>query len=157
MAMGRPSVFTQELADIICESIANNVSVREICDWPGFPSLSTVMRWRAQNELFREQYLAARDAQAELLADEAVDIVDNHADDIVMIDGMPLQINGEIIKQKTPASVAHAKLRASVRQWKAERMSTRWAPRGRQEITGPNGSDPFTAFAGTLKSALTDK
>lgn len=69
---GRPSTFTQETADTICERIAEGESLRSICTDEAMPGKSTVFRWLAddQNAPFRDQYARAREAQADALFDE---------------------------------------------------------------------------------------
>jgi hypothetical protein len=74
--MGRPSDYTQEMASIICERLADGESLRQICTGESMPNKSTVFRWLASNELFRDQYARAREAQAEGYADEIVAIAD---------------------------------------------------------------------------------
>lgn len=77
MAGGRPSDFTPEIANAICEALIEGKSLRAICKTDGMPSASTVCRWLGQNEAFREQYAHARDAQADTLADETLSIADD--------------------------------------------------------------------------------
>jgi len=71
---GRPTKFTQELADTICERIANGETLRAICREIGFLP-STVIMWTIQNKTFFEQYTQARlkqaDAYADMILDEA--------------------------------------------------------------------------------------
>lgn len=76
---GRPSVYTPELADEICARLANGESLRAICasDRDDFiPHIGTVLRWVAEDETFREQYVRAREIQAETLADDIISIAD---------------------------------------------------------------------------------
>ena len=75
--MGRPSEFSPEVANAICERLIEGESLRRICRDDGMPSASTVCRWLGQNEEFQQQYAHARDAQADTLADEILDIVDD--------------------------------------------------------------------------------
>lgn len=71
---GRPTKFTQELADMICERIANGETLRAICRDLGF-SHSTVIEWTMNNKSFSDQYAQARlkqaDAYADMILDEA--------------------------------------------------------------------------------------
>lgn len=71
---GRPTKFTQELANTICERIANGETLRAICREIGFLP-STVIMWTNQNGTFFEQYAQARlkqaDAYADMILDEA--------------------------------------------------------------------------------------
>lgn len=76
--MGRPSAFTPEAADTICERLSEGESLRAICRDDAMPSLSMVFRWLADERYadFRDQYARAREAQADKYADELVDIAD---------------------------------------------------------------------------------
>ena len=74
--LGRPSSYSEELAEDICERLANGESLRAICSEEGWPSTTTVKRWLRAREDFRAQYALAREEQAEALFDEIVDIAD---------------------------------------------------------------------------------
>lgn len=83
MAGGRPSDFSPEIANEICERLAKGESLRSItgADRDDFmPSETTVRRWLAGNEdwneQFRRQYAHAREAQADHYAEEIIDIAD---------------------------------------------------------------------------------
>lgn len=77
--MGRPSEFTPEIANEICDLLIEGKSLRAICALEGMPNASTVCRWLANNEEFRKQYAHARDAQADTIADETLAIADDAA------------------------------------------------------------------------------
>lgn len=76
--MGRPSSYSDETADLICERMCEGESLRKICAEPGMPTRAAVCRWLGdeKNERFRDQYARAREAQADKYADELVDIAD---------------------------------------------------------------------------------
>jgi hypothetical protein len=100
---GRPSSYTDEIADEICERLAEGESLRAICKSDGMPRMSSVFRWLADeaNERFREQYARAREEQAEALADEIVTIADG----------------------ETPnADSARDRLRVDARKWVAAKL-----------------------------------
>lgn len=78
--MARPSEYTQEIADQICERLAEGESLRSICWDDPFPNKSTVFRWLAANKEFRDQYARARETQADAIADEILDIADEAED-----------------------------------------------------------------------------
>ena len=75
---GRPSSYTQSVADDICERIASIPRGLDfICSSDeALPSARTVNRWLAENESFRLTYLRARERQADLIFDECLTIVD---------------------------------------------------------------------------------
>jgi hypothetical protein len=74
--MGRPSTFNQQIAELICQRLADGESLRAICRDEGMPSLSGVFGWLGKHEAFAEQYARARETQADALADEIIDIAD---------------------------------------------------------------------------------
>lgn len=75
--MGRPSDFTPELANAICERIALGESLRSICNDDKIPEERTIHRWLNRSEpefvAFRQQYAHAREVQADTYADKIVD------------------------------------------------------------------------------------
>ena len=73
--------FSQEMADTICERIANGESLRSICDPDDMPAASTVCLWLSKNPRFAEQYARAREAQADTIFDEILDIADDARND----------------------------------------------------------------------------
>lgn len=77
---GRPSEYTEEMADIICTLIAEGQSLRAICDTEGYPHQSTVYRWLMNEGVFREKYQIARDAQQDTYVDETIHIADTEPD-----------------------------------------------------------------------------
>jgi hypothetical protein len=79
--MSKPDVrFSQAIFDTICERLSNGESLRGICRDDGMPQVSTVWRWMVDNEERRNQYMRAREEQADTLADEIVAIADNATD-----------------------------------------------------------------------------
>src|SRR5688572_25435291 len=81
MSVGRPSTFTQETADAICLRLATGESLRSICADEQMPGQSTVYQWLNANEAFVEQYTRAREAQADTIFDEILDIADDGHND----------------------------------------------------------------------------
>jgi hypothetical protein len=79
--MGRRSDYTPELADTICERIADGQSVREIAAAEDMPAMSTIFRWLSERAEFQEQYARAKEAQAEYMADEILHIADDGTND----------------------------------------------------------------------------
>jgi hypothetical protein len=69
---GRPSKYTPELAASICRRIADGESLRSICGSKGMPSRYAVLRWQSESSEFRTQYVTARDAMVDALAEEAL-------------------------------------------------------------------------------------
>ncbi len=102
---GRPSRYTPELAAVICERLAEGESLRSICADKAMPGLSTVLGWLFddKHEGFPEQYARAREAQAELRADEITDIADG-------------------VEHGASEAVQAARLRVDARKWIAAKL-----------------------------------
>lgn len=117
---GRPSSYTQEKADEICERLISGESLRTICESEDMPSKSAVCRWLASNTTFRDQYARARQMQADILADEILDISDDGSNDWMEKfdrDGNAVgwQVNGEAINR--------SRLRVDARKWYAGKLA----------------------------------
>lgn len=113
---GRPSSFTQEIADEICERLVEGESLRKICRDERFPSVAAVCRWLGSNEAFREQYAHARVLQADTLADEIIDIADDSS--------LDTKIVGEDEREVLNAEfVQRSKLRIDSRKWFAGKLA----------------------------------
>jgi hypothetical protein len=67
--MGRPSTFTQDIADEICERILEGESLRHVCAENAMPNRSTVLRWLDENEDFAAKYARARELQGDYMDD----------------------------------------------------------------------------------------
>lgn len=65
--------FTQELADLICERMVEGESLRQICRDKDMPYRKTVIRWKNDNEAFREQYARAREDQGDTYSELALE------------------------------------------------------------------------------------
>ena len=111
---GRPSDYTEELAEIICLRLAEGESLRSVCSDDGMPSKQAVLRWLARNEEFRAQYVRAKEEGAEAIAEELFDIADDGTNDWMEKldkDGncIGYQLNGEHVQR--------SKLRIDTRKW----------------------------------------
>ena len=106
---GRPSKFTEELADEICARISQGESLNKICKENDKPSLVTVFSWMRTSEQFLNNYTRAREEQAETFADEIKEISDAE---------IPVGIDGKI----DAAAVNQARLRIDARKWIASKL-----------------------------------
>jgi hypothetical protein len=68
---GRPSTYTDDVADEICERLAGGESLLSITGDDDMPSQSMVYRWLDKIPGFREKYAQARVMQAHTLAEQA--------------------------------------------------------------------------------------
>lgn len=134
MSVGRPSVYTDELASEICSRIAAGESLRSICRGDEMPVMSTVMLWLVdgKHSHFSEQYATARQIQAETLADEIFDIADDASNDWMERHGKDgdagYQINGEHVQR--------SRLRVDTRKWYLSKVLPRFADKQQIEHSG---------------------
>jgi hypothetical protein len=115
--MARPSIYSEELANEICERLANGESLRRICLADHMPDKANVFRWLRANEEFRDLYARAREAQADTLADEIVDIADDGSNDYMETEEGGERYNGD--------AIARSKLRVDARKWVAAKLKPR--------------------------------
>ena len=116
--MGRPSDFSQEIVDRICERLADGESLRAICASEDMPSRSMVFRWLAAHEAFRDQYARAREAQADAIFDDLLDIADDGRND-----WMERCVEGEVVGWKENGeSARRSALRVDARKWMLGKM-----------------------------------
>jgi len=81
-AMGRPRKFNAEIAERICDRIAEGDTLRRICKDQEFPTRRTVQRWVNNDPDFARQYAMARacalddecDLILETIKDESKDL-----------------------------------------------------------------------------------
>jgi hypothetical protein len=134
MSGGRRSEFSQDIADSICDRLANGESLRKICLSDDMPAPSTVFKWLNQQPSFAEQYARARDAQADTLADEILDIADDGSNDwMAGKDGEEAQYNGD--------AVARSKLRVDARKWVAAKLKPK--KYGEKTLIGSDPENPL--------------
>lgn len=118
---GRPSAFTNKLADAICNRLADGESLRTICTADDMPDRATVFRWLADERYaaFRDQYARAREAQADAVFDDILDIADDGTNDWMErknADGENIgwMENGEALRR--------SQLRVEARKWVAGKL-----------------------------------
>lgn len=113
-AGGRPSIFSQELAEQIATLLTEGTPLAVICRKPNMPNFSTVYRWERDNEEFRMLLAGAREAGTHFMADDSVRIADDPeldpAHKRVMIDTRLRLIgkwNAKAYGDKVDATVTH--------------------------------------------------
>lgn len=98
-----PSDYLPEMAPDICSLLADGESLRKVCERPGMSNKSTVFRWLAQHDEFRDQYAKATETRTGAIFEEMFDISDAVTEEA--------------------AAVGKARLRIDTRKWALARMS----------------------------------
>lgn len=109
--MGRPTEYNQEIADKIIDRLSTStVGLKKTCADLNI-DISTLWRWIAKHEHFRDRYDIAKELQTRLITEDLDEITDDRSLDILP-DG---RING--------VAVQRDKLRIETRKYLIERLS----------------------------------
>lgn len=96
-----------------------------------FPDYSQIMRWIDADENLCEKYTRAREAQADFMADEIVEISDSEAEVVVDQNG---------VARKDSADIQHKRLRVDARKWTASKLKPKkYGDKVTTEHTGKDG------------------
>lgn len=112
--MGRPHGYSEEVASAILERIAEGESLNKICKDDAMPSKSTVFKWLGEISGFSDRYARAREAQADVLFDEILEIADDGLNDTYTDDEGNVRTNQDVI--------ARSRLRVDARKWMAGKL-----------------------------------
>jgi len=117
MSPGRPAKYSEALANSICEKLAtSNRGLAHICAEEGV-STTTVFKWLKENPEFADNYARAREAQADFLADEILEIADDGSRDTKTI------MKGDVaIEVEDTEWTNRSKLRVDARKWIASKL-----------------------------------
>lgn len=116
--MGRPSIYSEDLADEICNRLSSGESLRSICSEDKMPSQTQVYVWLNAKKDFADKYARAREEQADTHADEIIAIADESPETNPIRDK-----DGNIIDIKIDSGyVAYQKQRIEARKWTAAKL-----------------------------------
>jgi hypothetical protein len=126
--VGRPSSYSDALADAVCERMLNGQSLVKICEDEEMPSRTTIYRWMDARPDFVARCARAREGLADFLVDDIERLAD----------------------LTTEANVQSMKVKISTKQWRAMKMAPRiYGESSRTELTGENGG-PIRIAATTI-------
>jgi len=115
--IGRPTKYTQKLADEICSKLAEGESMRTVCKPTNMPCKATLFKWLRTKEEFLDQYTRAKLESADALTDEMLDIADDATNDWMERQGKDAEgyeVNGEHIQR--------SRLRIETRKWLSSKL-----------------------------------
>jgi hypothetical protein len=117
---GRPTLYTQELADLVCERVATcTFGLSRLCEVnQDLPVKSTINLWRYKYPEFSVQYAQAKLKQADLLAEECLDIADDGTNDWMETFGE----DGETNYKLNGEHVQRSRLRIDTRKFLAAKL-----------------------------------
>lgn len=108
-------MYSPETGTRICVEISAGRSLRSICDDEGMPDKATVFRWLASDETFRDQYARAREAQADAMLEEIIQIADDGENDTYKDEEGRVRTDQDVI--------ARSRLRVDTRKWAMSKMA----------------------------------
>jgi hypothetical protein len=159
---GRPTLYTEEIGEIICARLADGETLRAVCLTEDMPHESTVRSWALDPEHpISTQYRVAREIGYAKMADEMLDISDDGSNDWMVREGKDgegtaFSVNGE--------HVSRSKLRVDTRKWILSKMLPK-VYGDKVAVTGEGGSplipdtsprDLARAVLGILREANID-
>jgi len=128
---GRPSTFTQEIADEICRRLAQGEPLAQICRDDNMPAVRTVSDWKKASEAFSADFACAREEGFDQIAADCLDIADETSNDTLCTE------HGD---RPNTEWISRSKLRIETRL----KLLAKWDPKRygdkvTQELTGPGG------------------
>ena len=114
---GRPSSFSQDIADRLCEQLALGKSLRTVCLDESLPCVATVFNWMRTQPSFLEQYTRAKQEATDALADEIQDIADDGSND-----WMQVKKGKGFVPMVDREHVDRSRLRIETRKWLMAKM-----------------------------------
>ena len=116
--VGRPSKYSEALADRIVDAMIDGSDLVAICQQPGFPDRASVYRWAAERPDFAARLEQAREALGDIAAFEI----------------------GRIAANCTPESAVADRVKLAALQWRASRLAPRkYSERRVNELVGAGG------------------
>lgn len=113
--MGRPVIpYNPEIGEMVLDCIMHGMTLREIAEIEGVPSIPTLFKWLREEKEFFEQYGRAREVQADVFVDETIDIADDSRNDWIARkseNGEEFVLNNE--------HISRSKVRIESRRWSA--------------------------------------
>ncbi len=116
---GRPSVYSDSLANEILRRIASGETLRAMCKEDGIPAASTIKLWAINDDPpgFSDKYMRAREFQADAIAEQALELADDC----------------------DPEDAAKVRIQVDTRKWLASKINpAKFGERSRVDTTAVN-------------------
>lgn len=81
--LGRPSGYTKEMADKICNMVAQGSNINKISVLEGMPDYGTIYFWLNKHPEFFNGYMRARETRADWRADKVDEVMQDMRDGII--------------------------------------------------------------------------
>lgn len=136
---GRPTTYSKAMAELICERVSTHtIGLARLCQmYDDMPNKDTVNAWRSLYPEFSAQYAQAKIKQADLLAEEIIDIADDATNDWMESLSDDEQSDGWRFNSE---HFQRSRLRIDTRKWLASKLLPKQYGDQRQidELSGQN-------------------
>jgi hypothetical protein len=134
---GRPTKYSNELAEEICAAIASSSKgIKILCqENPHWPNKDSIFTWLKDNKEFSDQYAQAKRLQIECVVDELLEIADDDSKDRIIDTEGQIHFNSQAIQR--------ARLKIDTRKW----LACKLVPK----VYGPQKTDENTASPSLLE------
>jgi len=133
--MGRPSTYTDEIADRICNRLIEGDSINHISQADDIPSQYTIYKWLNDFPEFAKKYAHARELQAERMLEEIFAIADETSNDTITV--MRGEMETEVANNEW---INRSRLRVDTRKWAMSKLAPKkYGERVQTELCGPDG------------------
>lgn len=141
--MPAPKEYDRDkIMDYVCDALATssrglgNIIKYGEEEFEAFPTYSTIMLWLSEDEVLSERYARAKEAQADFMADEMLDIADDGRNDWMTKQNG----SGEPCKIVDTETIQRSKLRIDARKWLASKLKPKkYSEKLQTEHSGPGG------------------
>jgi hypothetical protein len=117
---GRPTKFNQKLAERICHLVSTHPwGLKRLCStYEDLPDHSTINSWRLLHKEFSASYAQAKMIQADLLAEDTLDIADDISNDTLY----RTDKDGDEYEVANNEWINRSRLRVDTRKWLAAKL-----------------------------------
>lgn len=129
--MARSSSYSESVASIICDRIAEGEPLRQICRDETMPAWRTVYEWMDANPSFAARIAHARDIGADAIAMEALQIADTP------LEGVRVKETPTGVERVTEDMLGHRKLQIETRL----KLLAKWNPKKYGDRTTIDGGE----------------
>lgn len=115
--MARPTKYTKEIADKICEVISTSPKSLKTIAQELNVTVSSVHKWLSENKEFSDKYARAHEDRADFLAEEILEIADSIEKDTIKVNKF-----GKLVEVENTEWVNRSKLKIDARKWVASKL-----------------------------------
>jgi hypothetical protein len=134
-----PEEWQKRCIDTACAAVAtSDKGLKRICDAlrendTTFPAQRTIRTWMDESEEYKAQYARAKEAQADFIFEQILDIADDDSDDELFTEDGKRVLNSEFVQR--------SKLKIEARKWVVSKLlPKKYGDKIEQTLQNPDGS-----------------